>query len=769
MSESVEHVPNFLDEDQTPSLGLTKEPELEKVRKAGSLSRIRGAEGSIVTPENILLRLKRLPSPKQSSNLSIHTSTHRGSPNKVSVVQEDKDNSFTPINKSALPVSMPQPLIESSGEMNASSLQENLNIAADHARILKDLSIRMKAAENVTSTISQLEEQFKTIDPNINKRITDLESKYNKFSQAVNLIESLSTRMSTIESSIKLLKDSFKTQSVTCNISAECQKNLTQDYSSFQHSTRNDIDCLSKILDLITTKFKSCLQNNLPSQPEVSAVDKPSLDTNEDVHKVNSWWHYHHPDTNQFEPTNTSNQLNHQSALDLQPPRINRNREESIYDENKSNVTSSSTLDIYSRSLKRQMKALGKLMFPEPVDSIDKATLNDMYHNRLPLIDSERRDLQKSLREYLKISQANIALCDDVEDNLDSADLWATKVREIYLNKGHHKKSQTKALYETLPKFGQQSEIDIFEFTRRFENLTTEFEIPEERAELFYSKYLSPSLQDEVVKVKEHYDKMKELLLIRYGDLDTITANILVAVRKEKLPARNADLGMKLTYYRKLQSAFQKIDKLVGIPDVPTKEVEDYIFSHQFLKHLNQLLPEPVLESFVDAMRNLGQNITKIRGKIAFKTMLNCTNHIYEKIDSMARNTDFFLNDKSRIMKDKSAKCSSVTQTNHAHISDDSSSSDNDTDSKQRFKVHFQNKDGSFVKQQKPVSSKKFPCISSDHDHNLSECGEFFSMSPADRLKEGNRSLLSIALSVFSQIKTVDLDIVLMFNICLVC
>ena len=63
MSESIEHFPNFLDEDQTPSLGLSKEPELEKVRKAGSLSRIRGAEGSIVTPENILLRLKRLPSP----------------------------------------------------------------------------------------------------------------------------------------------------------------------------------------------------------------------------------------------------------------------------------------------------------------------------------------------------------------------------------------------------------------------------------------------------------------------------------------------------------------------------------------------------------------------------------------------------------------------------------------------------------------------------------------------------------------------------------
>ena len=839
------------EEAKIPTSDSSTKSEIKTVRKAFSHYQKRGADDSILRPENVWQRLQRLPKPRQASHQYLPiSSTPRESPEKVTGASEslavigridnveDDAYTFTPVQESlrAQLGSTPQPLLDISGDMTNNSLQEAVNLldihvsslariygdvpdnikeantsykkicaylnririiaagrslddiqlkcndlasqmesykmkwqihsintskstgsffhghtsidfnraasnlptATNHARVIKDLDVRMKALENVTSTVNQinakipqLEEQINcaySLDPIIIQRITNLEANYDKHYNKSS-IDALSTRVSTLESSIAQLIESSNIQSASCIKSAECQRSLVKDYASFQDSTRNDIDYLTQILDRITTRFESCIKEDLCTQPEVSSVQKHSCALDKDASKVNIWL------LNQHSDKLASNELN--PAKDLQHSETHENREENSDDETKSDASSrsSSTLDIYSRSLKRQMKALGKLLLPEPSNSLDKATLNDMYNNRLPLIDLERRDLQRSLREYLKMSNANIALCDDVEDSLDSADLWSSNMREIYLSNGHHKKSQTKTLYDTLPKFSHQSEIDIFEFTRRFEHITNDFEIPEEKAEIFYSRYLTSSLQDEVVKVKENYDKMKDLLLLRYGDLETITNNIILVVSKEKLPSNDSDLGIKLTYYRKLQSTFQKIDKLVRIPDVSIKEVEDFIFGHQFLKQLSQLLPEPVLESFVDAMRNLGQNITKIRGKIAFKTMLTCTNQIYEKIDSMARNTDFFFVDKSKNTKEKHTKGSSVKQANFTYVTDESSSSDYDTDTKLDKGVYFQNKELYANKREKHVSHKKFPCIFKDHKHGLSECVDFFSLSPIERVE----------------------------------
>ena len=844
MSQSNEDISPLPGENHTPTSNSSRKSELKTVRRRPrSLSRKRGAEESIIRPENVWQRLKRLPASKQLSNQSIPvSSTPRESPDKITdnfespavlgknVNLEDEAYSLTPIQQSdgAQLGSAPQPLPEISGEMTDINLQDAVNLleihvnslariygdipdeikeanisykkliaylnririiaagrsiddiqlkcndlanilesykmkwqihsnntsrtsgsffhgytsidfntaaanlptAANHAKVIKDLGVRMKAVENATKILHQTNAKI----PLVIDRMTDLESKNNKPQDYSYLIDPLSTRMSNIEASMEKLTVSLNTQSAFCVKSSESQKSLAIVHASFQESTRKDIDCLTQIMDTITARLEGCIQDDLPPQPEVSAVHKLPQDLNIENSKVNTWLQHNHsgnvsPD--QSKPAKESSQNNYRPPLNLHSSKSLENQE----DDDKSNASSSSTLDVYSRSLRRQMKSLGKLLFPEPSDALDKATLNDMYRNRLPLIDTERRDLQRSLREYLKMRHANLALCDEVEDSLDNADLWSTNIREIYLNNGHHKKSQTKSLYDALPKFSSHSEIDIFEFLRRFENLTTDFEIPEEKSEFFYSKYLTPPLQDEVVKVKENYEKMKALLLNRYGDLDTLTSNILVIVTKEKMPSSNSDFGVKLTYYRKLQSAFQKIDKLIAIPDVSTKEVEDFIFGHQFLKQLSQLLPEPVLETFVDAMNDLGQNITKIRGRIAFKTMLNCTNRMYEKIDSMTRNTDFFSVDKLRKDKEKH-KSSNLKHANHTHAGNDSSSSDDDdNDNKQLKSVHFQSKDRFGDKKERPVSSKKFPCIFKDHKHNLSECVEFFLLSPKDRVE----------------------------------
>ena len=392
----------------------------------------------------------------------------------------------------------------------------------------------------------------------------------------------------------------------------------------------------------------------------------------------------------------------------------------------------------FSRGLKRQKNALRRLLLPEPSESLDKPTLLDIYKCSLPNINAERKELQHMLRDYMKSKHCDNDLIEEIEDVLDDADDWCAKMRRIYQNKGLHKKSQNGKLYETLPKFHPESEIDIFEFLRRFENLTAEYEIPSEQAELFFSKYLSDSLQDEVVMVKENYMRMKAILMHRYGDLRIITDNILAPVVGEKVPS-GSDLKTKLHYFRKLQSALQKVNKLLQNPDIAQDEVQLFLYSHDFLKRILHLLPEEAINYYVESMSNLNQDITRVRGQVAFKTLLSSVQNFYERYDSMARNTELDLSEKSKGSKDRDkTKSKNTRYANHLEARNDNNDSSEGEIEVLPKPAPTQNVlyQGNQKKKEKPVLKKKFPCTLTGHKHGLSECSEFFMQNPKERAEQ---------------------------------
>lgn len=392
-----------------------------------------------------------------------------------------------------------------------------------------------------------------------------------------------------------------------------------------------------------------------------------------------------------------------------------------------------------NRGLIRQMNALGRLLSPRPCQSLDKATLQDVYKNVIPTVNSERKELQRMLRDYTKLRHCDDDLIEKIEDVLDNADDWCASMRLIYHNKGHHKKSQNGKLYETLPKFHPESEIDIFEFIRRFENLTADYEIPAEQAELFYSKYLSDSLQDEVVMVKENYDRMKTILMHRYGDIRIITDNILTPVTNEKVPS-HGDVKSKLNYFRKLQSALQKVSKLLENPDISREETQAYIYSHDFLKRILHLIPEETMNYYVESMSNLNQDITRVRGVVAFRTILQCVNKFYERYDSMARNTDLYTTEisaKSRKDKSKTMKYANHADSrNHAESCSENEAEVLSKPASSQNVLFQESKKGTEKKNEKPVLKKPFPCTLTGHKHGVAECAEFFMQSPKERAEQ---------------------------------
>ncbi len=615
---------------------------------------------------------------------------------------------------------------------NIPTANNNLRQITELKGKIKSLEYLATSVNSVTAKLPQIEEQIQAnlVSPLIMQRIEKLEAEVAFSKNANETIKLLSSKVSNIELQLATLNNNFNSQRDLCLTSASCQRDMAKEFASFQLSVRNDIDTLQNTIEMLISSADTRVQdagdqiyvnnNNVISGNIQMSGELGNMAGNiGELHNdyVDNWLR---KQPNQ----GISNKKAKCSSV------LSENSEDNI------ESVMSTSLDVYGKSLKRQMKALGNLLVPEPCSDLDKATIIDIYKNQIPTIDLERRDLQKSLRDYFKMRNINVSLCDQVEICLERADIWCSTMRRMYLNKGFHKKSQTHKLYDTLPKFTSTSDIDIFEFLRRFENLTSDYEISIEKAELFYSRYLSSSIQDEVVKVRENYNKMKELLLLRYGDFETITSSILSNVSKEKIPTDHTDLGANLSYFRKLQSALERIDKLVDIPDVSSHEVEDFIYGHEFLKRILQLVPVSIIDTFVQAMRDLNQGITRIRGKTAFKTILCCISTAYEKYDSMARNTDFFNAQLSKSRKDKS-KTPITKQVSHIENaaedscqSDDEKSNDESNDDNVKT-AHFQVKS----KKVKPCSEFKFPCIIKDHKHDISECVEFYLLTPKERVE----------------------------------
>ena len=400
-----------------------------------------------------------------------------------------------------------------------------------------------------------------------------------------------------------------------------------------------------------------------------------------------------------------------------------------------------SNLDTLGRLIKRQAKNLKGLLAPDPCETIDKPTLQDIYQVKLPSINAEKRELQKVLRDYLKYNYANPRLCDNVEDILEDAEQWVNKMRDLYLKNGQNKKSQTGKLYNSLEKFSPNSEIDVFEFVRRFECITADFEIPNERAELLYTKYLPSNIQEELIKQRKDYSAMKKRLMDRYGDFRTMINNVLLPLNKDGTPTSTESIPAKLTYFRKFQGALQKINQLLESTDIDSAQLELYVYGHDFMKRLLHLIPEWCVDTYISSMQALNQSIAHVSGKIAFSTLVSSVEWLYQKYDDLARTEDC-LSSKDVIKHSKREKPKLDKQANHfgMQIPVDSSSigSDYETDSEYddpEYAIYQNYRARDDKKRIKKASKDQFPCIISGHKHALHECVEFYLRTPKERVE----------------------------------
>ena len=412
----------------------------------------------------------------------------------------------------------------------------------------------------------------------------------------------------------------------------------------------------------------------------------------------------------------------------------------SNYSNSSSDESRLSSLNIQGKMLNGQMNGLKSLLSPAPTADLSKSTLLDLHKNRINAVENQTQNLQRSLRDYVRYDGHNVQLCDQVSNVIDSAISWSSEIRSLYQLKEAHKKSQGIKLYESLSKFSN-TDMDIFNFLKRFESSTEEFDYPEERAELLFNKFLSSSIQEEMVRYKGDYAEMKRTLLARYGDAKSIMSNLLAPVTKETLPQGTADVSVSLSYYRKLQSGLQKISALLKSQDPSQKDMEIYVTSQEFLFILLNLVPLDAKGEFFKQMNILNEDTLCIRGITPFKLILSSVNEKYEFYDRVSRTQAVVLPkvrsnyDRPRHTRTHNA---SIAQVSSDTYSESNFESDSDQGCQNLGQVSFQrrSRESKEARPQKPVCKYEFPCILPEHKHPLSDCREFFLKLPKERAED---------------------------------
>jgi hypothetical protein len=404
-----------------------------------------------------------------------------------------------------------------------------------------------------------------------------------------------------------------------------------------------------------------------------------------------------------------------------------------------------SALNIQGKMLRGQMIGLEGLLSPSPNEDLPKSTILDLHKNRVVAVENQTQNLQRSLRDYIRSDGHSSNLCDRASNVIFDSIIWSSKIRQLYQTKGVHKRSQGGKLYDILPKFSPKSEIDVFTFLKRFESSTEDFDYPEEKAELLYNKFLCSSIQEEMVKYKLDYAQMRKMLLHRYADPKIIMTNLLSSVSKESLPTSNSDVFVTLSYYRKLQSALEKMNALLKSQDTQNKDLEVYVTSTDFLHSLLLLVPQDGKGEFFKEMGKCGEDSLHIRGITPFRLLVSAVNEQYEFHDRLSRNS-VPPTQKGRRDQERPRPL----RSHHTLIQQDSSEPPSLTDSESDTsvesdqgcsvypsQVNFQkggksSRDAN-IRQNKPIAKFEFPCIMEDHKHSLSDCREFFLKTPKER------------------------------------
>ena len=382
--------------------------------------------------------------------------------------------------------------------------------------------------------------------------------------------------------------------------------------------------------------------------------------------------------------------------------------------------------------LKRDGKNLKRMLKPKVDSNLTKLTVLSINKNVLSIVSHKEEELAKALDRYENSQNPCQDLISYIDSIISESQEWSSGMREKYTELDCDKRSLDKKLYEGLKRFSSESELNVFEFLRKFESFTEEQGSALERANLLYEQYLSKDIQLDLVGTRNDYAAMKAWLVKRFGDVKVIASNIIKSIGIDQVPDESTPYETRASYFRKLNSVLIRLKDLIKTDDMPVEDLEAHIYSNEFIERLLKLVPWSTDIAVREKLILCGEDTLRVKGKRTFQILSMVVNSQFMSLDGAREARGKELPETQRIKSTPKRK-----RTVHNVVQEDSSTSESDD---AMPSIHHQSKEKD--SKQEPFGKQfKCPCTMRNHLHEVGECAEFFSLKPEERQAMGKKKV----------------------------
>ena len=356
--------------------------------------------------------------------------------------------------------------------------------------------------------------------------------------------------------------------------------------------------------------------------------------------------------------------------------------------------------------------------------------VKDCLIQTAPSVERNISSLLSALQEYAGCPDIDQTLCDTAKQVIDLACTWVQEVNDTYFDLCLYLMDAPHQMQDEIEKFSGYGSQTIYEFLGDFESMYLGKGSVKQKADILYKIHLSDRIKTLTRSISSDFLALKNWLLQEYGDYLSVAETILRNMKAISKPS-SKDYGARAEYFLKMESVLQKLTKFQDHENLDSNMLKSHVYSQQFMAELVGLLPTEDAIEYFKMLGRAGMYSTKIMGPKAYSELeMFCKNEGFAMWHVAERNDSFINALEEELSLENIQK--SVPQP--APCSTAGPSSFFSKKKSKNNKMHLPLKGWANPKW-------KIPCPLQDHDHELSSCVEFFSLSCLDKRRLSSRKI----------------------------
>ena len=265
---------------------------------------------------------------------------------------------------------------------------------------------------------------------------------------------------------------------------------------------------------------------------------------------------------------------------------------------------------------------------------IQKRLSEELSDVEIVALDKRERVKLVALKE--SIERKSVALPDNCNTEIKSdavkafkaATKWLSCLDDLITDRNLHLESERRhAKPLELEKFHGHTDVktNVYEFFKLYEIISRGF-TKEDKAYYLYANYLEEEIKMEVRHVRNDYGSMKQLLIRKHGNINTLLMHKKTQIKKLKTIHLRSTRGEKIKYVKSFCEVLDQISSLVEVnkKDFPLMNAEVYSYNNSM--ELANLLPEFLFRNFTSSyvVESSKCDDNCLSGKRTFDVLVDC-------------------------------------------------------------------------------------------------------------------------------------------------